>query len=121
MKTEENWINLAHDNVYQITNINSEYILVDNIELAIRILKSTDNDFHQYQVIPKDEVEEFFEGEQIILSTWEEYQIVMGRPIDDKTFLQKRQIAKEKHSKRIKAELIMRRDNDISEINIKKL
>ena len=78
-------INLANDNVYQIANF-KEYILVDNIQLAIDILLSHDNGFYQHQVIPKREIGKFFDGEgQTILHTWNEYLLVMGKPlIDDK-------------------------------------
>lgn len=93
----ENWINLANDNVYQIANLKNEYVLTDDIDLTIRILKSLDNDFHQYQVIPKDEVVDFFGGkEQIILHSWEEYQIIMGYPPNDQNLDYKRQEAKRK-------------------------
>ena len=96
------WINLANDNVYQIANLKNEYVLTDNIDLTIRILKSLDNDFHQHQVIPKDEIVDFFEGrEQIILHSWEEYQIIMGHPIDNQNFDCKRQDAKRKMKDRM--------------------
>lgn len=98
----KDWINLANDNVYQIANLKNEYVLTDNIDLTIRILKSLDNDFHQHQVIPKDEVVDFFEGEeQIILHSWEEYQIIMGYPIDDQKFDYKKQEAKRKMKDRM--------------------
>lgn len=96
------WINLANDNVYQIANLKNEYVLTDNIDLTIRILKSLDNDFYQHQVIPKDEIVDFFEGrEQIILHSWEEYQIIMGRPIDDPNFDCKREDTKRKMKNRM--------------------
>ena len=78
------WINLAHNNVYQLAGIESEYILVDDIQLAIKILKSLDNTFYQCQVIPQDEVDDFFEGEQIILHSWNEYLLIQGKRIEDK-------------------------------------
>ena len=71
--------NLANDNVYEITDYSEEYILVDNIDLAIKILEDCNNNFFQHQVVPKDEVESFYGGEQIILHTYEEYLIVMGK------------------------------------------
>lgn len=96
------WVNLANDNVYQIVNLKNEYVLTNNIDLTIRILKSLDNDFHQFQVIPKDEVADFFEGkEQIILHSWEEYQIIMGHPINDQNLYYKRQEAKRKMKDRM--------------------
>lgn len=93
---EERWINLAHDNVYQIAGLGREYVLVDDMLLAIRILKSLDNDFYQCQVIPKDEVEEFFEERQIILHSWEEYLMVMGKRLEDPIVRRKYETAKTK-------------------------
>ena len=76
-------INLANDNVYQIANFEG-YILVDDLQLAIDILLSNDNNFYQHQVIPKREMGKFFDGEeQIVLHTWNEYLVVMGKPLID--------------------------------------
>ena len=33
------WVNLANDNVYQIANLKNEYVLTNNIDLTIKILK----------------------------------------------------------------------------------
>lgn len=71
--------NLANNNIYEITDYSEEYVLVDNIDLAIKILEDCNNNFFQHQVIPRDEIENFYGGEQIILHTYEQYLIVMGK------------------------------------------
>lgn len=93
---EERWINLAHDNVYQIAGLERKYILVDDMSLAIKILKSWDNDFYQCQIIPKDEVEEFFGEKQIILHSWEEYLMLSGKRLEDPIVHRKYETAKAK-------------------------
>lgn len=91
-------VNLANNNIYQIANFKSEYVLVDNIQLAIDILLSYDNDFYQHQVIPKKELESFFDKEeQVILHTWNEYLLVMGKPLVDEKERERIKKLGEKH------------------------